>query len=305
MTRYSDLMKTIFLTMLLAAIGFALAQGIEADRKYAPNGTINMPTLGISMKFPYTVFGNPNDYALNAGELSVGIQPGVNPIQVKLAIEAAARGQYQKLKLKGGVNIRGDLVTARYYLPDEGTYWRIVYRRGPQGQGVMFSMQGITNIIVPNNETNVGNALIQLVKTVKFFAPKNAKLEATWKKNLDPKWALFSNGTHDLDILRFCKDGTLFFQGETEFPRLSIIEDWVGNDYQKQIKLKWKLYPVNAKIAFMILEYAQNDIRTLEVQYNDGSDGSTPSLKFGGSVFFLKTAEELKERKLNIPDCVN
>jgi hypothetical protein len=298
-------MRQIIALILLALVGFALSQGIEPQKKYAPNETIKMSTLGISMKFPYVVYGDLNEYSLNSSELFVGIQPGVTPAQVKLAIEAAARGQYKSLKLKGGVNIRGDLVTARYYIPDRGTYWRIVYRRGPQGQGVIFSLEGITNVLTPNNETRVGNALIELVKTVKFFAPQNAKLEPIWKKNLDPKWALFSNGTHDLDILRFCKDGTLFFQGETGFPRLSIIQEWVGNDYQKQIKLKWKLYPVNAKIAFMILEYAPNDIRTLEVQYNDGSDGSTPSLKFGSSVFFLKTAEELRERKLNIPDCGN
>jgi hypothetical protein len=299
------MMKQLIALTLLTLIGFALAQDIESQKKYAPNETIKLSTLGISIKFPYVVFGNLNDYGLNSGELSVGFQPGVTQTQVKAGIEAAVLGQYQSLKLKGGVNIRGDLVTARYYLPDRNTYWRIVYRKGPQGQGVIFSVQNIANAVDPNNETKVGNALTQFVKTVKFFAPQNAKLEPAWKKYLDQKWALYAGNTHGTDILRFCNDGTAFFRGETEFPRLSLIQGWAANDVKKQIKLKWKLYPVNAKIAFLILEYGPNDVRTLEVHFNDGSDGSTPSLKFGSSGFYLKTALELTERKLNIPDCGN
>ncbi len=284
------------LIAMVVLFGMVMAQGIEPQQQYNKNQTIQLPTLGINLKFDFISFGDPLNYELNSGGIKIGFQPGSSMTQVKAGIEAVMRDN--RMTPKGGVNIRGDTINARYQ-DSTGNYWRIAYRRGNQGQGIIFSESSI----YATSEANEGKYLNYLASTVKFFAPKPGKLSETWKAKLEQKWVFFSDNMNGTDVLRFCNNGTASFQGSGNFPRLSVFQDFAPNNKNKAIKSKWKIYPVNAKLAFLILEYAKNDIRTLELQFNDPSDGSTPMLTLPSGRFLFNTPDQLTERKLEIPNC--
>jgi hypothetical protein len=288
------------LILVVILLGVTLAQGIESQRKYLRNETIKLNTLGMSMRFGFIVFGDLNDYILEDGPFRIGPQPGVTTAQVKASIEAAVQGQYQSMKLQGGVKISGSNVIGRYWRPSSNTYWRIHYRQGPPGQGVLLSSDGIN----PGNEAQVGAAMLEVAnKSVRFFAPQTGQLENTWKSLLKPETVFVSETSRVTDVMRFCNAGKFFFQGDEDFARLNVIQGWTPNDPDKRASGRWKIYPISAKRAFLILEYTPTSVRTVDVQYNDGSDGSTPAVQLAGTTFYFRTPEGLKERKLDFPEC--
>ncbi len=280
------------LIVLIAAFGIVTAQDIEPQKQYEKNQTIKIPTLGINLKFDFVSFGDPLNYELNSRGIKIGFQPGSTLEQVKAGIEAVM--QNKGMTPKGGVKIRGDTLAARYQ-DKIGNYWRLVYRRGAQGQGIMFSESDI----YATSEANEGKFLLYLASKVKFFAPQNTKLLGAWKAKLEQKWVFFSDNMAGTDVLRFCNNGTASFRGSNGFPRLSVLQDFEANNKDKAIKSKWKIYPVNTKLAFLILEYAKNDIRTLQLQL----DEFPPAIRTSSGLYQFNTPEKLVERKLEIPEC--
>lgn len=286
--------------LLILLVGVTMAQGIESQQKYLRNETIKLSTLGMSMRFGFIVFGDLNEYLVEDGPFKVGPQPGLTVAQVKASIEAAMQGQYQSMKLQGGVKISGSTVIGRFLRPSSNTYWRIVYRQGPPGQGVLLSSDGIN----PSNEAAVGKAMLEVAsKSIQFFPPQTGQLGAAWKSNLKQASIFVSVGDKGPEILRFCDNGGVFVQTAKEFPRLNVLQGWTPNDPQKRVSGKWKLYPISAKRAFLMLEFAPNNVRTVDVQYNDGSDGSTPAIRFSGTPFYIRTPQKLTESKVDFPEC--
>ncbi len=289
-----------FLALVILLVGVTLAQGIESQRKYERNETIKLNTMGMSMRFDFVVFGDLNQYLIEQGSFKVGPQPGLSTAQVKASIEEAMRGQYQSMKLQGGVKISGSTVIGRYWRPSSNTYWRIVYRQGPPGQGVLLSSDGIN----PSNEAAVGKAMLDVAnKDVQFFAPQVGQLESAWKSHLKQDSIFVRDGDKGPEIMRFCDAGGVFVQTAKEFPRLNLIQGWTPNDPAKRVTVKWKIYPISNKRAFLILEYAPNDVRTVDAQYNDGADGSTPAVRFADTPFYVRTPAGLTERKVDFPEC--
>jgi hypothetical protein len=288
------------LALVILFIGVTLAQGIESQKKYLRNETIKLNTLGMSMRFGFIVFGDLNEYLVEDGPFKVGPQPGVTVAQVKASIEAAVQGQYQSMKLQGGVKISGSMVIGRYWRPSSNTYWRIVYRQGQPGQGVLLSSDGIN----PSNEAAVGKAMLEVAtKSIQFFPPQTGQLGAAWKSHLKQDSIFVSDGDKGPEIMRFCDTGGFFAQTAKDFPRLNVIQGWTPNDPEKRVSGKWKVYPISAKRALLMLEFTPTSIRTVDVQYNDGSDGSTPAIRFSGTPFYIRTPEGLTERKVDLPEC--
>ncbi len=290
--------RWLALVVLFGAVAFA--QGIESQRKYLRNEIIKLGTLGISMQFGFIVFGNLNEYLVEDGPFKVGPQPGMTVTQVKASIEAAMQGQYRSMKLQGGVKISGSNVIGRYWRPSSNTYWRIVYRQGSPGQGVLLSSDGIN----PSNEAAIGKTMLEVAsKNIRFFPPQTGQLGAAWKSYLKQASVFVSVGDKGPEILRFCDTGAVSVQTAKEFPRLNVLQGWTPNDPQKRVTGKWKLYPISAKRAFLMLEFAPNNVRTVDVQYNDGSDGSTPAIRFADTAFYIRTPEKLAESNIDFPEC--
>lgn len=289
----------IGLIALGLTLGLALAQGIESRREYARNETIRIPTLGLEMKFPFVTFGQLEEYSLSSGPLVIGPQPGVTIEQVKLGIEAAIGGQYKSRNLKGKVTVRGSILTARYLEPQYNTRWLMIYRRGPQGQGVIASVDSVS----PREVERTENALMQIASSVRFVAPQPGKLGTDWKARLDQKHVFINDNTFATNVLRLCNNGTGFFQGNNSFRRLNVIEGIVPGDPDKRQGFRWKLHPVSQKTAFLILEFSPNNIRTVLVGWNGGEDGSTPGINVPGAYYFLRSPEQVVERKLDLPQC--
>jgi hypothetical protein len=289
-----------FLASVILCVGVTLAQGIEPQRKYERNETVKIGTLGMSMKFDFVIFGGLNHYILEQGNFRVGPQPGATVAQVKASIEAAAQSQYKTLGLKGGVTVNGSTLMARYQLSTNNTFWRIAYRQGPQGQGVILSSDGIN----PSNEARIGKAMqAALSKNITFFPPQTGQLGVAWKSHLKEASVFVRDGDKGPEFMRFCDTGGVIVQTAKEFPRLNLIQGWTPNDPIKRVSVKWKVHPISDKRAFLILEYAPNDVRTVDLQYNDGSDGSTPAVSFAGTPFYIRTPEGLTERKVDFPEC--
>ena len=288
------------LAFVVLLMGVALAQGIESQRKYLRNETIKIGTLGMSLRFGFIVFGNLNEYLVEDGPFKIGPQPGVTAAQVKASIEAAVGGQYKSMKLQGGVKISGSTVVGRYWRPSSNTYWRILYQQGPPGQGVLLSSDGIN----PSNEAAIGKAMLETANSsVRFFAPQLGQLQSVWTTRLKRETVFASQTMRGWDVLRFCGSGGFFFQGSQDLPRLNVVKGWTPNDPNVRVTGRWRVYPISSTRAFLILEYAPNNVRTLDVQFNDGSDGSTPSLRLEGVPFFIRTPEQITASKLDVPAC--
>jgi hypothetical protein len=288
------------LAFVVLVMGVTLAQGIESQRKYLRNENIKISTLGMSMRFGFIVFGNLNEYLLEDGPFRIGPQPGVTVAQVKASIESAVAGQYKSVKLQGGVKINGSTVIGRYWRPSSNTYWRILYRQGPPGQGVLLSSDGIN----PKNEAAIGKTMLETANTsVRFFAPQLGQLQSLWTTRLKRGSVFGSQNMRGWDVLRLCGSDKFFFQGSQDLPRLNVIKGWTPNDPNKRVAGRWRVYPISDTRAFLILEYAQNDVRTLDVQFNDGSDGSTPALRLESVPFFVRSPEQIAASKLDVPAC--
>ncbi len=289
-----------FLASLILLIGVTLAQGIESQKQYERNETIKLNTFGMSMRFDFVIFGDINEYLIEQGSLRIGPQPGLTIKQVKASIEAAVQGQYESMKLQGGLKINGSTLIGRYHLPSNNTYWRIVYRQGPPGQGVLLS----SDSLIPKYEARAGQEMLALAnRSITFFAPQTGQLGQAWKSHLKQDSIFVRDGDKGPEIMRFCSTGGLIVQTAKEFPRLNLIQGWTPNDSAKRVSVKWKIYPISDQRAFLILEYAPNDVRTVDLHYNDGADGSTPAVSFAGTPFFIRTPEGLTERKVDFPEC--
>jgi hypothetical protein len=289
-----------FLALVVLFVGVTLAQGIESQKQYERNETIKLSTFGMSMRFDFVVFGDISEYLIEQGSLKVAPQPGLNINQVKASIQAAVQGQYQSLKLEGGLKISGSTLIGRYRIPENNTYWRIVYRQGPPGQGVLVSSESI----IPKAEARAGQQLLALANgSIKFFAPQTGQLGVAWKSHLKQDSIFVRDGDKGPEIMRFCNPGEVSIQTAKEFPRLNLIQGWTPNDPAKRVSVKWKVYPISDKRAFLILEYAPNDVRTVDLRYNDGADGSTPAVSFAGTPFYIRTPAGLTERKVDFPEC--
>jgi hypothetical protein len=289
-----------FLASVILFVGVTLAQGIESQKQYERNETIKLGTFGMSMKFNFVVFGDINEYLIEQGSLRIGPQPGLTIKQVKASIEAAVQGQYESMKLQGGLKVNGSTLIGRYRRPSNNTYWRIVYRQGPPGQGVLLS----SDSLIPKYEARAGREMLALAnQSITFFAPQTGQLEKSWKAHLKQDSIFVTDGAKSPEIMRFCDAGGVFVQTAKNFPRLNVIQGWTPNDPEKRVSGKWKVYPISDKRAFLMLEFAPNDVRTVDVRFNDGADGSTPAVSFEGTPFFIRTPEGLTERKVDFPEC--
>jgi hypothetical protein len=289
-----------FLALVAVFLGVTLAQGIESQRKYERNETIKLTTFGMSMRFDFVVFGDLNEYLIEQGSFKVGPQPGLSIAQVKASIEAAVQGQYKSMELQGGIKLNGSTLTARYRRPSSNTYWFIIYRQGPPGQGALVTADSI----IPKYEAKVGKDLLALAnQSIKFFPPQTGQLGQAWKSHLKEASIFVSDGDRGPEVMRFCAANTFFLQTAKNFPRLNVIQGWTPSDPSEQATGRWKVYPISDKRAFLMLEFAPNDVRTVDVEYNDGSNGSTPSVRFAGTPFFIRTPEGLTERKVPFPEC--
>ncbi len=284
---------------MVIALGVALAQSIEPQKRYERNETVKMNALGMSLRFDFVIFGDLNQYLLGQGNFRVGPQPGVSVAQVKASIEAAVQGQYRSLGLKGGISVEGNTLMARYQLSNN-SFWRIAYRQGPQAQGVLLSSEAIN----PSNEARIGRAMQRaLNENVTFFAPQVGGLEGVWKAILKPSTVFASDHMRGTDVVRFCDEGRFFFQGMQDFPRLNVIEALTPNDPKTRVAGRWRVYPISKLRALLILEYTPTSVRTLKVSFNDGSDGSTPALRLEGVPFFVRSPEQIAASKLDLPEC--
>ena len=291
-----------FLAVVIAlgiALGIGLGQGIEPRKRYESNETVKLSTFGLSLHFDFVLYGALDHYLLEQGNFRVGPQPGVSIAQVKASIEAAVQGQYRSLGLKGGITVKGNTLMARYQLSNN-SFWRIAYRQGPQAQGVLLSSEAIN----PSNEARIGRAMLEsLNRNVRFFPPQVGGLEGVWKSVLKPSTVFASDHTRGTDAVRFCDEGRFFFQGMQDFPRLNVIEGSTPNDPKTRVTGRWRIYPISKLRALLILEYTPTSLRTLNVSFNDGSDGSTPAIRLEGVPFFVRTPEQIAASKLDLPEC--
>jgi hypothetical protein len=175
----------------------------------------------------------------------------------------------------------------------------IVYRRGPQGQGVIASIDSVS----PGDVTRTENTLMQIASSVRFVVPQPGKLGTDWKARLDQQHVFINDNTFATNVLRLCNNGTGSFQGNNSFHRLNVIAGSVPGDPNKRQLFRWKLHPASKTKAFLILEFSPNNIRTVLVGWNGGEDGSTPGISTPGAYYFLRLPEQVAERKLDLPRC--